>query len=140
MAVINNIFDIEDSIATRLEIVTGINEIFRGAVADGLNEETSKPTSLIIRSRGLLAGDHASKVSSQKITTLWEIELVFKKEEYKTSGGTKILEVIRALNGFKADNWISEARLAKEERKNNEPLYGGALVYYPLLFAVEIIT
>ncbi len=138
MAAITNLFSIEDNLAMQLALISDIKEIYREAITEGLSEAINKTPSLCIADRGFLTREDVARVTSPKLTTLWEIGIACKKQDYKAVGGAKTLEVIRVINGFQADDWIKPAKLTPADDKN-EPMYKGGLAYYPLLFAIEIL-
>jgi len=140
MAEFTNLFTIEDAIITQLELIDGLAGFYRDAIDEGINEQNIKTPSVFVISKGILAGQSAVRVKHQKLVTLWEVGLACLREDYKTIGGVKILQIIRQLNGYQADDWINPARLTLETAaERREPLYKGLLAYYPLTFEIEIM-
>lgn len=139
MAIISNLFSIEDNLVAQLELLAEFKAIYHQAITEDLNESNIEMPALLISSKGVLSGSSAVRVKHQKIITLWEIAIACQRENYKTVGGLQIITVIKHLNGYQADDWINPARLVTEKDKS-EPVYQGSLALFPLLFEVEIVV
>jgi len=138
VAAISNLFSIEDSITEHLKLLTDYKKIYSSPVSEFLNEKNIETPALIIDSNGIISGQSAVRVKHQKIITLWEIGIICPRKEYKTFGGMAVIQLIKHLNGYQADDWINPARLVPEKDKS-DPIYNGDIALFPLLFEVEII-
>lgn len=137
---IDNLLAIEDDIVAVLQGVSGILEIYREVLDNGLTNTTVQVPCILLEFAGLAPGDADSRVTAQLVKTLWTLRFVCVKEDYKSVAGVKLLEILGVLNGYEADAWFGPAKLYARQNDDIEPYYAGGLAFYPMTFAIDVVT
>lgn len=136
MAIITDFLSIETEIITVVEGVMGSGKVKRHPV-DGWGEDNANPPEALVQFLGLGGGAVAAG-KNQKVITMWQIGVVASREDYLNIVGVRMVSIARAMLMHKPPEWIRTAKLM-DPRERGVPDSRGSLVFYPMVFEIEIV-
>jgi hypothetical protein len=137
VGVVNNFVAIEDDIVEKLSPANGLKKIYREPVSESLSDQNAETPSLYITYEGYLVKQSTKR--RQTLTTIWQIGVLCRREDYITTGGSYVQQVIALLRSKTAKSWLGDARMADVGRKETKPEFGGKCAFFPVVFEIDVV-